>query len=134
MSDFNNEQAIKALVQEHENKVLASEHLIIDVRHNAGMTDLAYLPLLAFILDQSPKVIVIGRNTMGVLDYSNVAYLDLNEHFTLMYPTTRMNYLDSGPGIDNIGIAPDIYVKWTPEQLVKDLDLQEVFEQIADKQ
>ena len=236
-TDFNNEQAIETLVREHQNEILASDQLIIDVRHNAGGSDLAYFPLLPFILDQpifasnlhnnetmsvlyskrncelriealknhlkatenppqklkdyienelklyrenygkgfitnepdktfdfliqggakpknvyiltdqycgssgdsfvrlakqSPKVTVVGRNTMGVLDYSNVAFLELDDHFTLMYPTSRMNYLDKGLGIDNIGIAPDVYVEWTPKHLVKDLDLQKVFELIKD--
>lgn len=238
LTDFNNEEAIETLVQEHEHEIMASDDLIIDVRHNGGGTDLAYFPLLPFILDQptlaselhqnetmsvlyskrncelriemlqnhleatenppkelkdyienelklyrenygkgfmineqdttfdflikggpkpkniyiltdqycgssgdsfvklvkqSPKVTVVGRNTMGVLDYSNVAYLELDDDFTLMYPTTRMNYLDRGLGIDNIGIAPDIYVEWTPEHLVEDVDFKKVFELIKDK-
>lgn len=237
-TDFNNEEAIETLVRKHEHEILASDHLIIDVRNNAGGSDLAYFPLLPFILDQptlaselhqnetmsvlyskrncelrikmlknhleatenppqelrdyienelklyrenygkgftineqdttfdflikggpkpkniyiltdqycgssgdsfvklakqSPKVTVVGRNTMGALDYSNVAYLELDDAFTLMYPTTRMNYLDRGLGIDNIGIAPDIFVEWTPEHLVEDVDLKKVFELIKDK-
>lgn len=236
ISDFNNEEAIETLVREHQNEILASDQLIIDVRYNAGGSDLSYFPLLPLIFNQSiplsklndetmsvlyskrncdlriemfneylksmknppqelkdyienelklyrenygkgfitnepdktfdfliqggakpknvyiltdqycgssgdsfvrlakqsPKVTVVGRNTMGVLDYSNVAFLELDDHFTLMYPTSRMNYLDKGLGIDNIGIAPDVYVEWTPKHLVKDLDLQKVFELIKD--
>ena len=233
-TDFNNEQAIETLVREHQNEILASDQLIIDVRYNAGGSDLSYFPLLPLIFNQSiplsklndetmsvlyskrncdlriemfneylksmknppqelkdyienelklyrenygkgfitnepdktfdfliqggakpknvyiltdqycgssgdsfvrlakqsPKVTVVGRNTMGVLDYSNVAFLELDDHFTLMYPTSRMNYLDKGLGIDNIGIAPDVYVEWTPKHLAEDLDLQKVFELI----
>lgn len=235
-TDFNNEQAIETLVREHQNEILASDQLIIDVRHNGGGSDLSYFSLLPLIFDQpihssklddetmsvlyskrncelriemlnkyleatenppqelrdyienelklyrenygkgfitiendetfdflikggpepkniyiltdqycgssgdsfvklakkSPKVTVVGRNTMGVLDYSNVAFLEMDDDFTLMYPATRMNYLDKGLGIDNIGIAPDIHVEWTPKHLVKDLDLQKVFELIKD--
>lgn len=235
-TDFNNENAIENLVRENKNEILASDNLIIDVRHNAGGSDLSYFPLLPLIFDKpihlselnnetmsvmyskrncelriemlnnylkstenlpkemidyieneiklyrenygkgfiaieedeafdflikggskpkniyiltdqycgssgdsfvklaklSPKVTIVGRNTMGVLDYSNVAFLELDDHFTLMYATSRMNYLDRGLGIDNIGITPDIYVEWTPEHLVEDLDIKKVFELIKD--
>lgn len=38
---------------------------------------------------QSPKVTVVGRNTMGVLDYSNVAFLEMDDDFTI---SKTMNY------------------------------------------
>lgn len=225
-SDFNNEEAIAQVIQDNRTLILDAEALIIDVRKNAGGSDLSYFPLLEFIFDShvdindlsqdtmavlysarncdlrtamlkdvlksspdlpehlvayidnelhlyqknydkgfvtetedaigfeiigsptpkhvvilsdqycgssgdsfvklaklSPKVKVIGRNTMGVLDYSNVSYQPLEDHFTLMYPTSRMNSIDEGKGIDNIGIAPDIIIPWTPRHLSEDVDL-----------
>lgn len=236
LSDFNDENAIAHLIKDNEDKIKKADDLIIDVRNNAGGSDLSYLPLLKFIFDKpiklselseetmsvlyskrnceiriemlneilesserppehiieyiekeinlykenygkgfmtikddgsfdfeikgdlkpkrvyiltdqycgssgdsfvklaklSPKVTVVGRNTMGVLDYSNVAYLDLDDDFILMYPTSRMNNIDDGLGIDNIGISPDVKVKWTPEHLIKDLDVEKVLELIKD--
>lgn len=66
-TDFNNEQAIETLAREHQNEILASDQLIIDVRHNAGGSDLAYFPLLPFILDQPILASDLHNETMSVL-------------------------------------------------------------------
>ena len=228
LTDFNDENAIAKVVKDNQKTIMHSDDLIIDVRNNAGGSDMSYFPLLPFIFNEkimmsqlndetmsvlyskrncdlriemftevletekslpehivnyikkeielykenkgkgfitidneesfdfqiegkvqpkrvyilidqycgssgdsfaklaklSPKVTLIGRNTMGVLDYSNVAYQDLDDDFTLMYPTSRMNYIDDGLGIDNIGIPPDIEVKWSPTHLKKDMDIE----------
>lgn len=55
---------------------------------------------------QSKKTILMGENTMGVLDYANVHHLDLPfPEWGLQYATSRSNRLPKFP-IDNIGIAP----------------------------
>jgi len=68
---------------------------------------------------KSSKVKVIGRNTAGVTDYSNLAFLDLDK-YQFMYPTSKVNKNH----INGIGVAVDIYIPWTPEHLVKDIDLE----------
>lgn len=45
-----------------------------------------------------PKVTVVGRPTMGILDYSNAAFVIYGD-FYLMYPTSRLISLDSGNGM-----------------------------------
>ncbi|MFZ5552892.1 MAG: S41 family peptidase [Bacteroidota bacterium] len=63
-----------------------------------------------FLLDakQSNKVILIGKATAGVLDYSNVRQVDFScMNFVLGYPTTRSRRIPDN-AIDNIGIKPNI--------------------------
>jgi hypothetical protein len=60
--------------------------------------------------NQSSKVVLMGENTGGVLDYANVHYLQLPcQAWWLQYATSRTNRLPKFP-IDNIGIAPGIKV------------------------
>jgi peptidase S41-like protein len=80
---------------------------------------------------QSSKVILIGENTYGSLDYSNLVEIPLFCFpYKLSYPTTRSRRLDIGQGIDNIGIAPDHYLKkdadWISEA-VKVLEQKSIF-------
>lgn len=71
---------------------------------------------------QSSKVTLVGENSIGNLDYSNVLYAPfLCYPYTLQYPITRSRRLDLGQGIDNAGIAPKIYLPkgkdWLEEAL-----------------
>ncbi|MCH5164446.1 MAG: hypothetical protein J1F36_05460 [Clostridiales bacterium] len=69
------------------------------------------------------KVTVIGRPTMGILDYSNLAYVDYGA-YVLNYPTSRSLSVDSGNGINKKGVGVDYFIPWTPEFLHNDIDLQ----------
>lgn len=73
----------------------------------------------AQIAKKSSKVTVIGRNTRGITDYSNCVYKDYGD-CRLFYPTTKV----IGNHINGIGVDVDIYIPWTPEHLVKDVDLE----------
>ena len=75
------------------------------------------------ILGAFPKVTVVGRPTMGILDYSNVAVQDYGD-FSLMYPTSRLTYLDNGIHMMADGIEVDEYIPWTPEHIEKDVDVE----------
>lgn len=68
---------------------------------------------------KSPKVTVVGRPTMGIIDYFNVVTMDYGD-YEFVYSISKMNqkYATNGKGI-----APDIYIPWTPEQLEEDKDL-----------
>lgn len=56
---------------------------------------------------QSSKVILVGENTVGNLDYSNVIQTSFSCYpYTLTYATTRSRRLNINQGIDNVGIAP----------------------------
>lgn len=71
-----------------------------------------------------PKVTVLGRPTMGIMDYSNVCRAQLDQ-YCLIFPTSRMLSIDEGRGTTDKGIEPDIYIEWTPEHLVRDVDLEQ---------
>lgn len=78
---------------------------------------------------KSPIVTVVGRPTMGILDFSNCAYADFGD-YQLIYPTSRNLYLDNGVQMRNRGIPVDVYIPWTPAHLERDVELDTVFEQI----
>lgn len=82
----------------------------------------------ADICKKSPKITLIGRATFGVIDYSNVAEEEFEDEFSLMYPTSVMDSVKYGKGIDNIGVQPDIYIPWTPEHIKRDVDLEKAME------
>jgi hypothetical protein len=65
-----------------------------------------------FLLEarQSKKVTLMGQNTQGTLDYSNLRESDFCEMpYKLYTPTTRSRRIDIGEGIDGIGIKPLIH-------------------------
>jgi hypothetical protein len=77
-----------------------------------------------FLLEakQSKKVTLMGKNTMGTLDYSNLRESNFCEMpYTLSTPTTRSRRIDIGKGIDRIGIRPAFYLTdkqdWVKEAL-----------------
>ena len=77
-----------------------------------------------FLLEaiQSKKVTLMGQNTSGTLDYSNLRESDFCEMpYILWTPTTRSRRIDIGEGIDGIGIKPTIYLTekqdWIKEAL-----------------
>lgn len=76
------------------------------------------------VCKNSKKVIVIGRATMGVTDYSNLAIQTWNGQFELWYPTSKMSKIDKGEGLTGVGVLPDIYIPWTPEHIYEDMDLK----------
>jgi hypothetical protein len=60
---------------------------------------------------QSGKVRLLGQNTSGTLDYSNVVSTKfICMPYILGYPTTRSRRLNVHEGIDNAGIKPDHYL------------------------
>lgn len=61
---------------------------------------------------QSSKVIMLGENTQGTLDYSNMREAPFScMPYILRYATTRSRRLDIGQGIDLEGVKPDHYLK-----------------------
>ena len=75
------------------------------------------------IMKKMPKVTVIGRPTMGILDYSNCCVADFGD-YELLYPTSRSLAIDAGCGMTDIGVLPDIENPWPPEHLTRDIDLE----------
>ncbi|WP_430787559.1 S41 family peptidase [Virgibacillus flavescens] len=80
------------------------------------------------ICKNSSKVTVIGRPTLGLNDYANIAVMDWENKFELWYPTSKLSKVDEGKGMSGIGIQPDIYIPWTPEHINEDIDLTKALE------
>ncbi|MGT2742799.1 S41 family peptidase [Streptococcus plurextorum] len=71
-----------------------------------------------------PKVTVMGRPTMGILDYSNCCTASFDD-YVLIFPTSRLLAIDHGIVQADKGIEPDIVIPWTPEHFVRDVDIAE---------
>lgn len=84
------------------------------------------------ILRNSSKVTVVGRPTMGILDYSNVTQA-VYDCGTLIYPTSRRLALDRGEAMGGRGVPVDVYIPFTQEHLRRDVDLDTVLEMIHSK-
>lgn len=54
--DFENEAPIHALIHEHEQEIANTENLIVDVRNNAGGSDLSFFPLLDYCFAEGDTV------------------------------------------------------------------------------
>ena len=78
------------------------------------------------------KVTVIGRPTLGILDYSNFCKVDYDDYF-LMFPTSRWLAIDKGKGMTDKGVLSDIEVPWTPAHFERDVDLDKCLELIEMK-
>ena len=74
---------------------------------------------------KSSKVKVVGRNTLGITDYSNGVLKDYSDCF-LLYPISKM----TKNHINGIGVPVDVYIPWTPEHLVKDVDLEKALSMV----
>ena len=77
----------------------------------------------------SPKVTVVGRSTMGILDYSNLNMITYGS-YGFAYPTSRRTELDEGIHMMGRGVPVQVHVPWTPEHLTRDVDLEKVYELI----
>ncbi|WP_261129011.1 S41 family peptidase [Bacillus sp. Marseille-Q3570] len=78
----------------------------------------------------SRKVTVLGRPTLGLNDYSNLAVMRWDNKFELWYPTTKLSKVDEGKGMSGVGIQPDIYIPWSPDHIKQDIDLQKALEHL----
>ena len=81
------------------------------------------------MMKQFKKVTVVGRPTLGILDYSNCCTVDYGE-YQLMFPTSRCLSLDQGKGMTDQGVEPDIEVPWSPDHFERDVDLDKCLELI----
>lgn len=68
---------------------------------------------------KSPKVTVIGRATMGVIDYCNIVQKDYGDYI-FGYSVSKMN---EKYYCNETGVLPDIHIPWTPKHLKNDIDL-----------
>ncbi len=64
---------------------------------------------------------LIGRPTMGTLDYCADLAMVLDERFVLRWPSAVTKTAREGHGMKGVGIAPDEYIPFTPEETQRDL-------------
>lgn len=79
----------------------------------------------AEIAAKQPNVTVVGRPTMGTLDYSNFVSKELDEGYTLTWPISKRKSVITGGGIKGKGLPVDIYIPFTAEEAVEDIILEE---------
>jgi hypothetical protein len=89
---------------------------------DSSFTQLLFPKNVVILINESKKVTLMGQNTQGTLDYSNLRESDFCEMpYKLYTPTTRSRRIDIGEGIDGIGIKPNIYLTekqdWIQEAL-----------------
>ena len=69
---------------------------------------------------QQGRTVLLGRPTMGTLDYTNPVTVEYDE-FSFTYPISRTAASLEGNGVDERGVQPDVYVPWTAEECTADL-------------
>lgn len=72
---------------------------------------------------QQGRAVLLGRPTMGTLDYSNPVTVEYDE-FRFTYPISRTLASLEGNGVDERGVQPDICVPFTPAECTADLLLR----------
>ncbi|MBO8157722.1 MAG: peptidase [Bacillaceae bacterium] len=82
--------------------------------------------IFADVAKRSPKVTVIGRPTAGLNDYANLTMMKWEGCFELWYPTSRLTKLDHVKGRPASRVDPDVYIPWTPDHIMEDVDLKRV--------
>lgn len=74
------------------------------------------------------KVTVIGRPTMGTLDYFDPITVALHDKMTLSYPIRMTHAAHEGRGISEKGLSVDEYLPWSTEELSRDVILARALE------
>lgn len=74
---------------------------------------------------KSPRVLVIGRPTMGDIDYCNPVSVLYNGKFTFTYPMSKTKAAAEGRGVSTKGVPVDICIPWTPAECVRDVLLEQ---------
>ena len=65
--------------------------------------------------------VLVGRPTLGTIDLCGDVTLALDERYALTWPTAVTRAAREGRAIPGRGIAPDMYIPWTPEECARDV-------------
>lgn len=82
------------------------------------------------LLNLSPNVIIVGRPTKGITDYSNCTFYTSGP-YNFLYPTSRLNDIDYGHGVTGKGEPVDVYIPWSEMFFKEDLDMAYIDSQIG---
>ena len=75
---------------------------------------------LVQLAKQQGRAVLLGRPTMGTLDYINPVLVEYDE-FSFTYPISRTVASLEGNGVDERGVQPDVFVPWTPDECTTDV-------------
>lgn len=64
---------------------------------------------------------LIGRPTLGTIDHCGDVSYELDERYVLTWPTAMTRAAAEGNGVMHRGVAPDMYLPWTPEECGRDV-------------
>lgn len=77
--------------------------------------------LFTMLARQSDKVVVLGNNSYGMMDYGNIVQYKTNyPTIRVQLPMDRQLWLDNGFSVDKEGLKPEIYLKgenWTEQAI-----------------
>lgn len=79
----------------------------------------------ARIAKDAPRATLVGRATLGNLDYSNTVAMAIEDRFIFAYPMSKTKAAAEGRGIRGKGIEPDLYVAFSPEECTRDIVLEQ---------
>ncbi len=82
----------------------------------------------ARIAKDAPRATLVGRATLGNLDYSNPVAMAFENRFIFVYPMSKSKEAAEGKGIRGVGIEPDVYVGFSPEECSHDVVLERALE------
>ena len=68
--------------------------------------------LFTMLARQSDKVVVMGNNSGGMMDYGNILrYKTQCSTIRIQVPMDRMLWIDTGFFVDKEGLKPDVYLQ-----------------------
>lgn len=65
--------------------------------------------------------VLMGRPTLGTIDLCGDVSYELDERYTLTWPTAVTRSALEGNGVLGRGVTPDVYIPWTPEECERDV-------------
>ena len=65
--------------------------------------------------------ILLGRPTLGTIDLCGDVSLELDDRYTLTWPTALAQRALDGNGVLDRGVTPDSIIPWTPEECLRDV-------------
>ncbi len=74
---------------------------------------------------KSPRVTVIGRPTMGNVDYCNPISVLYDDKYIFTYPISKTKAALEGQGVSGQGVPVDRYIRWTPAECTRDVILEQ---------
>ena len=74
----------------------------------------------ALLAKKEGRAKLLGRPTMGTLDYANLISVLLSDEMTFTYPMSITKTARDGHGFRNRGVQPDVALPFTPEDCAHD--------------